>query len=95
MDSHSRYIRTVIQSEETFEAMKAKGIEMAKVESCVAAVMRISCDRTINGRSFAIVPYSEAKEGFIDLDEDDFKDEDSYLSRFQQNVVKLRGDAWN
>ncbi len=45
----SRYIRTVIQSEATFEAMKAKGIEMAKVESCVAAAMRISCDKTING----------------------------------------------
>lgn len=45
----SSYIRTVIQSAETFEAMKAKGIEMAKVESCVAAVMRISCDKEING----------------------------------------------
>lgn len=75
--------------------MKAKGIEMAKVESCVAAVMRIATDKAINGRSFAIVPYSEAKEGFVDLDEDDFKDEESYLSRFQQNVVKLRGDKWN
>lgn len=75
--------------------MKAKGIEMAKVESCVAAVMRIATDKTINGRSFAIVPYSEAKEGFIDLDEDNFEDEDSYLARFQQKVVELRGDQWN
>ena len=75
--------------------MKAKGIEMAKVESCVAAVMRIATDKTINGRSFAIVPYSEAKEGFIDLDEDDYKEVDTYLSKFQQKVVELRGDAWN
>ena len=49
----------------------------------------------VTGRSFAIVPYSEAKEGFIDLDEDDSKDEDSYLSRFQRSVVNLRGDEWN
>ena len=75
--------------------MKAKGVEMAKIESCVAAVMRIATDKAINGRSFAIVPYSEAKDGFLDLDQDDFRDEDSYLSRFQQSVVKLRGDAWN
>ncbi len=49
----------------------------------------------VTGRSFAIVPYSEAKEGFIDLDEDDFKDEGSYLSKFQQSVKNLRGDDWN
>ena len=49
----------------------------------------------IAGHSFAIVPYSEAKEGFIDLDEDDFKDEKQYTFRFQQDVIKLRGDQWS
>ena len=47
------------------------------------------------GRSFAIVPYSEAKEGFIDLDDDDFKDEKQYMFRFQRDVIKLRGDQWS
>lgn len=77
----------------------------------MAAVMRITCDKgisgrwifstsllaplSITGRSFAIVPESVAKEGFIDLDQDDFKGEESYLSRFQSDVIRLRGDDWS
>lgn len=45
------YVRTVIQSEAVFRAMKEKGIEMATTDSCLAAVMRISCDKTINGKA--------------------------------------------
>ena len=46
------------------------------------------------GRSFAIVPCSTAKEGFIDLDEDEFRDQGTYLAEFQNAVIKLRGDNW-
>ncbi|KAK5950368.1 hypothetical protein OHC33_008587 [Knufia fluminis] len=88
------YIRTVIQSQEVYESIRAKGLDFATTESCLAAVMRIACDKRINGHSFAIVPESVAKEGFIDLDEDDFEDQASYLFKFQNDVVKLRGDAW-
>lgn len=42
-----------------------------------------------------IVPYSTAKEGFIDIDEDDRTDESSFLTQFQANTVALRGDAWD
>ena len=93
-----------------YESIRAKGLDFATTESCLAAVMRIACDKRINGRcilflcilaklsrvghSFAIVPESVAKEGFIDLDEDDFKDQASYLFKFQSDVVRLRGDAW-
>ena len=49
----------------------------------------------MTGRSFAIVPHAEAEEGFIDLDEDDFKDDSTYLSKFQRHVIKLRGDDWS
>jgi len=47
------------------------------------------------GRSFAIVPYSQAKEGFIDIDEDDFQGGKEFLSSFQSAVIRLRGDEWN
>jgi hypothetical protein len=86
------------------------GIEFATLQSCVDAVMRITCDKRINGesslkpcavkpdsrpgRSFGIVPYSVAKYGFIDLDVDDFGDE-TFLDRFQKAVIKLRGDDWH
>jgi len=89
------YVRTVIQSATIYEAMRDKGIEFATVESCLAAAMRVSCDKSINGRSFAIVPYSQAKEGFIDIDEDDFQGGKEFLSTFQSAVIRLRGDGWN
>jgi hypothetical protein len=47
------YVRTVIQSAETYEMMRSKGIEFATVDSCVAAIMRISCDRDINGKKMS------------------------------------------
>jgi hypothetical protein len=50
---------------------------------------------TLLGRSFAIVPYSQAKEGFIDIDEDDFQGGKEFLSTFQSAVIRLRGDGWN
>ncbi|ETN38997.1 uncharacterized protein HMPREF1541_07039 [Cyphellophora europaea CBS 101466] len=88
------YVRTVIQSQQVYESIRAKGLDFATTESCLAAVMRIACDKTINGHSFAIVPETVAKEGFIDLDQDDFKGEKGYLATFQDDVVRLRGDDW-
>lgn len=43
------YVRTVIQSEAVYQAIQGKGLEFAAIESCLAAVMRIACDKTING----------------------------------------------
>lgn len=106
------YVQTSIQSKESYDAARAKGIEFATTKSCLAAVMRIVCDKTINGRwvqkkishqiliidvghSFAIVPYSVAETGFVDLDMDDLKDEEEgFVSRFQKNVISFRGDEW-
>lgn len=91
--------------------MRAKGLEFATTESCLAAVMRIACDKKINGsflpelapsqrlnligHSFAIVPESVGPAGFIDVDEDDFKNKGTYLSKFQSDVARLRGDYWS
>lgn len=47
------------------------------------------------GRAFAIVPYSQAKEGFVDLDEDDHQDRKQALAVFQDAAIKLRGDNWS
>lgn len=107
----SSYVRTVIQSQQVYEAIRSKGLEFATTESCLAAVMRIACDKKINGtflpgffpfkflsstgHSFAVVPESVAPAGFTDLDEDDFINEESFISRFQSDVVRLRGDDWS
>jgi hypothetical protein len=44
------YVRTVIQSEAVYNAIQAKGIEFAPIEGCLAAVMRMACDKKINGK---------------------------------------------
>ena len=104
-------MRTVIQSPAVYEAIRAKGIDFATVESCLAAAMRIACDKNINGissaaelsnlltgdvgHSFAIVPYSTAKEGFLDINEDDKVDENHWLTKFQNDAIRLRGDDWH
>lgn len=47
-----------------------------------------------SGHSFAIVPYSVAKEGFKDAEEDDWTDENYWLQKFQRTVINARGDSW-
>lgn len=48
----------------------------------------------MSGRAFAIVPYSQSKEGFVDLDEDDHQDRKQALAVFQDAAIKLRRDNW-
>ncbi|KAK3053490.1 hypothetical protein LTR09_005659 [Extremus antarcticus] len=89
------YVRTAIQSQQVYQAILDKGIEFASLQGCVDAVIRIACDKQINGRSFGIVPASVAEAGFVDLNEDDFGGGEKYLDGFQKAVIKLRGDDWH
>ncbi|UQC81585.1 AdhA [Colletotrichum lupini] len=45
--------------------------------------MRVTCDKSINGRSLIITPRTVTKEGYIDINRDDYKDvpEDRYLDK--------------
>ena len=72
-----------------YESLRSKGAEFATVESCIAALMRISCDKTINGkRSFlrikSLVPIKlivAPGHSFVivpeSMSEDGFKDAES------------------
>jgi hypothetical protein len=44
------WIRTAIQTQETLDRLAKNGVEFATVESAVKCVMRISCDKSINGK---------------------------------------------
>ncbi len=44
-----RYVRTAIQSQQVYQAILDKGIEFASLQGCVDAVIRIACDKQING----------------------------------------------
>jgi hypothetical protein len=48
------------------------GSGWAEVEDSVRAVLRVAADKDINGRALAVVPKSEAKEGYVDCDVDDY-----------------------
>ena len=70
------FIRTPIMSDVVAERigglLKAAGTGWAEVEDSVQAALRIAADKEVNGRALAIVPKSEAKEGWVDCEVDDY-----------------------
>lgn len=44
-----RYTKTTILKPQVVERLVSKGVEFAEVEDCTTAVLRIACDRSING----------------------------------------------
>lgn len=50
----------------------------------------------ITGRSLMITPRSIAKEGFVDIDREDYKDtpEDEYLKKVQASQLVIIEDKW-
>ncbi|KAJ9621392.1 hypothetical protein H2204_011953 [Knufia peltigerae] len=88
------WIRTAIQTQETLDRLAKNGVEFATIDSAVKCVMRVSCDKSINGHSFVICSESVSKHGFIDAEEDDRTDENHWLQKIQRTVFRARGDAW-
>ncbi|KAK5207864.1 hypothetical protein LTR41_006376 [Exophiala xenobiotica] len=69
------YTKTTILKPQVIERLVSKGVEFAEVEDCTTAVLRIASDKSINGRSFVIVPRSVAAPGYLDAQMDDFETE--------------------
>ncbi|KIX08877.1 uncharacterized protein Z518_03534 [Rhinocladiella mackenziei CBS 650.93] len=69
------YTKTTILKPQVIERLVSKGVEFAEVKDCATAVLRIACDKTIKGRSFAILPRSVAPYGYRDAEMDDLEDE--------------------
>ncbi|KAL6244013.1 hypothetical protein RBB50_008882 [Rhinocladiella similis] len=67
------YTKTTILKPAVIERLSSKGVEFAEVEDCTTAVLRIATDKSINGRSLAILPRSETALGYIDAQLDDFE----------------------
>lgn len=59
--------------------------------------MKIASDKSINGKSLAIVPRTIAKEGFKDIDKDDYTEDDGhdgYFKRTQDTQLVIIEDKW-
>ncbi|GAB1737379.1 hypothetical protein NU219Hw_g1525t1 [Hortaea werneckii] len=90
------WIKSAIRSAEYEKFLMNQGVEFGEQVDVAGCMMRIACDKAINGRSFMITPRSIAKEGFIDSDREDYQSEgsDQYLAKLQASQLVVIDDKW-
>ena len=81
------FIATPILSKEAVSHIAGLGVEFASEGDAAAAVVRVACDKGVNGRALGVVPRSEAPEGWMDLGHDDYAEED-FMQRWQEGVLR-------
>ena len=117
------YMKSTIRTAEHEQWLTDQGIKFGEQEDVASCMMRLACDRTINGKlsyvilaallqiysgsyfcttsddfrfighSLMIVPRSEAKEGFMDVDKDDYAEE-GYFKQNQDTQLRIIEDKW-
>jgi len=80
------FIATPILSKEAVAHLSGKGVEFAAEQDSAAAVVKVACDKSINGRALGIVPRSQADHGYMDLKHDDYA-EDDYMHKWQTGIL--------
>ncbi|TDZ33310.1 5'-hydroxyaverantin dehydrogenase [Colletotrichum spinosum] len=90
------WIRSAIRTAEYEKWLVDRGVEFGEQEDVANCMMRVACDKSINGRSLMITPRTIAKEGFMDIDRDDYKDvaEDKYFKKLQEAQLVIIEDEW-
>jgi len=81
------YVATTIQSPAVQEYLKGEGIVYAEAADAGGAMIKIASDRSINGRSFGIVPRDVAPHGYYDVGKDDFEDGE-LLDEYQKILLR-------
>ncbi|KAH8682079.1 hypothetical protein BX600DRAFT_521495 [Xylariales sp. PMI_506] len=90
------WIKSAIRTAEYEKWLVDRGISFGEQIDVANCMMRIACDKDINGRSLMITPRSIAKEGFMDIDRDDYRDtpEDEYFKKTQESQLVIIEDKW-
>ncbi|KXJ88351.1 hypothetical protein Micbo1qcDRAFT_123140 [Microdochium bolleyi] len=90
------WIKSAIRTADYEKWLVEHGVEFGEVDDCANCMMRIACDKTINGRSLMITPRSVAPEGFMDVNRDDYTDapEDEYMKKVQASQLVVIEDKW-
>ncbi|KAJ5490155.1 Short-chain dehydrogenase/reductase SDR [Penicillium expansum] len=89
------WIKSAIRTKEYENWLIERGVEFGEQADCAGAMMRIACDKSINGRSLMITPRSIAKEGFVDVNKEDFSDpKDEYFAKKQASQLVIIEDKW-
>lgn len=85
-------ILTPIMKDATREHISAifheLGSDWALISDAVKAVLRVAADNSINGRCLAIVPRIVSKDGYMDIEKDDFPP-GSELERWQNVSLEI------
>ncbi|KAJ5494438.1 Short-chain dehydrogenase/reductase SDR [Penicillium fimorum] len=85
------WIKSAIRTKEYEAWLIERGVEFGEQADCAGAMMRIACDKSINGRSLMITPRSIAKEGFMDVDKEDYSDpKDAYFAKKQASQDRVK-----
>ncbi|KAJ5589086.1 Short-chain dehydrogenase/reductase SDR [Penicillium hordei] len=89
------WIKSAIRTKEYENWLIERGVEFGEQADCAGAMMRIACDKSINGRSLMITPRSFAKEGFVDVNKEDYSDpKDEYFAKKQASQLVIIEDKW-
>ncbi|KAH8736225.1 hypothetical protein BGZ61DRAFT_339582 [Ilyonectria robusta] len=90
------WIKSAIRTAEYEKWLVDRGVEFGEQIDVAGCMMKIATDKSINGRSLMITPRSVAKEGFQDIDRDDYKDitEDEYFKKVQESQLVIIEDKW-
>jgi len=91
------FVKSAIRTAEYEAWLTSRGVQFAEPADAAKCMLRISTDRTINGRLFAIVPRAHVKEGYVDVDREDFKEgkaEDDYFRETQALQLRIIEDKW-
>ncbi|OQE30796.1 hypothetical protein PENFLA_c002G05075 [Penicillium flavigenum] len=89
------WIKSAIRTKEYEDWLIERGVEFGEQADCAGAMMRIACDKSINGRSLMITPRSFAKEGFVDVNKEDYSDpKDEYFAKKQASQLVIIEDKW-
>ncbi|RVX75433.1 hypothetical protein B0A52_00786 [Exophiala mesophila] len=81
------YIKTDIISDAALERITSKGVLLAEIGDAGEALLRIVSNQSIHGRAIAIVPRIWAPRGHLDVNHDDYP-EDDFIHEWQHLVLK-------
>ncbi|KAJ5687940.1 hypothetical protein N7455_006998 [Penicillium solitum] len=89
------WIKSAIRTKEYEDWLIERGVEFGEQADCAGAMMRVACDKSINGRSLMITPRAFAKEGFVDVNKEDYSDpKDEYFAKKQASQLVIIEDKW-
>ncbi|KIV96393.1 hypothetical protein PV10_00271 [Exophiala mesophila] len=81
------YIKTDIINDAALERITSKGVVLAEIGDAGEALLRIVSNQSIHGRAIAIVPRIWAPRGHLDVNHDDYP-EDDFIHEWQHLVLK-------